>query len=259
MEILKFENVCLTYQTPQGQTDAIKDLSFSVSEGEFVAIVGPSGCGKTTVLSMISGLLAPTSGNIEVDSRTVTKPMSSVGYMLQKDNLFEWRTILKNVLLGPEIQKKKTGDDVAYAKTLLGKYGLKDFENSYPRELSGGMRQRVALIRTLAFHPKLLLLDEPFSALDFQTRRAVSDDVYAIIKEENKTALLVTHDISEAVAVADRIIVLSQRPATVKSIFEPKLDAPTPFKRRSLPEFSKWFDAVWKEVCYDERQTQTKD
>ncbi len=253
MEILKFDDVNLTYQTPQGQTDALKDLSFSVSEGEFVALVGPSGCGKTTVLSLVSGLLFPTSGSVEVDGHRVTGPMSSVGYMLQKDNLFEWRSIFKNVMLGLEVQKKITPEMESYANGLLDKYGLKDFKKSFPPELSGGMRQRVALIRTLAFKPKLLLLDEPFSALDFQTRLSVCDDVYSIIKSEGKTALLVTHDISEAVSVADRIIVLSRRPACVKSIFEPKIDASTPFERRASPEFSHWFDTVWKEVSYDEK------
>lgn len=252
MEILKLENVSLTYQTPQSQTDAIVDLSFSVDEGEFVAIVGPSGCGKTTVLSMISGLLKPTAGKITVDGKAVTGPMGSVGYMLQKDQLFEWRTIYKNVLLGLEIQKKKTPAAVDYAVGLLDKYGLKDFKDSYPDQLSGGMRQRVALIRTLAFQPKLLLLDEPFSALDFQTRLNVCDDVYEIIKKEHKTALLVTHDISEAVSIADRIIVLSQRPARVKNVYSVSIDADTPFKRRSRPEFAGWFEKVWKEVSYDD-------
>ncbi len=254
MEILKFDDVNLTYQTPQGQTDALKNLSLSVEEGEFVALVGPSGCGKTTVLSLVSGLLFPTSGSVEVDGSKVTGPMSSVGYMLQKDNLFEWRTIFKNVMLGLEIQKKVSPETEKYAGDLLDKYGLGDFKKSFPPELSGGMRQRVALIRTLAFKPKLLLLDEPFSALDFQTRLSVCDDVYSIIKSEGKTALLVTHDISEAVSVADRIIVLSRRPACVKSIFEPKIDALTPFERRASPEFSHWFDAVWKEVSYDEKE-----
>ena len=252
MELLKFDDVNLTYQTPQSQTDALKGLSFSVEEGEFVAIVGPSGCGKTTVLSLVSGLLFPTSGTVEVDGKKVEAPMSSVGYMLQKDNLFEWRTILKNVKLGLEVQKKMTPDAERYAEELLDKYGLGDFKKSYPSRLSGGMRQRVALIRTLAFRPKLLLLDEPFSALDFQTRLSVCDDVYSIIKREGKTALLVTHDISEAVSVADRIVVLSARPASVKRIFKPEFKEATPFERRSSQDFPHWFDTVWKEVSYDE-------
>lgn len=254
MEILKFDNVALTYQSPKSQTDAINGLSFSVDEGEFVAIVGPSGCGKTTVLSLVAGLIKPTAGSVELDGKPVGAPNGNVGYMLQKDNLFEWRTIYKNVLLGLEVQKKLDDGSEKYANELLDKYGLKDFKSSYPSQLSGGMRQRVALIRTLAFKPKLLLLDEPFSALDFQTRLSVCDDVYEIIKKEGKTALLVTHDISEAVSVADRIIVLSKRPSKVKNIFTLGLKADSPFKRRSLPEFSHWFDTVWKEVCYDEKE-----
>lgn len=251
MEILKFENVCLTYQSPVGETEAIKNLDFSVDEGEFVALVGPSGCGKTTVLSLSAGLLFPTSGRVLAGGEEVTGPSLSVGYMLQKDNLFEWRTILKNVLLGLEIQKKSTPETTAFAIGLLDKYGLKDFKNSRPSELSGGMRQRVALIRTLAFRPKLLLLDEPFSALDFQTRLSVCDDVHDIIKAEKKTALLVTHDISEAVSIADRILVLSKRPSKVKAIFRPELEGKTSFEKRSNHLFTKWFDRVWKEVCYD--------
>lgn len=251
MELLKLENVSLTYQTPQSQTDAIKDLSFSVDKGEFVAVVGPSGCGKTTVLSMISGLLPPSSGKIYVDGAAVKGTSNNVGYMLQKDQLFGWRTITKNVLLGLEIQKKKTAAAIEYAAQLLDKYGLKDFKDSYPNQLSGGMRQRVALIRTLAFQPKLLLLDEPFSALDFQTRLNVCDDVYEIIKKENKTALLVTHDISEAVSIADRIIVLSQRPAKVKKVYDVSIEGDTPFKRRQSPQFANWFNTVWKEVSYE--------
>lgn len=252
MEILKLENVSLTYQTPQSQTDAIDGLSFSVEQGEFVAVVGPSGCGKTTVLSMISGLLLPTAGRILVDGSEVKGPGNHVGYMLQKDQLFGWRTIMKNVLLGLEIQKKKTPQAVDYAVSLLDKYGLKDFKESYPDQLSGGMRQRVALIRTLAFQPKLLLLDEPFSALDFQTRLNVCDDVYEIIKKEHKTALLVTHDISEAVSIADRIVVLSPRPAKVKKIYTVDIEGDSPFARRQSPKFANWFNTVWKEVSYDD-------
>lgn len=249
MEILKLHNVSLIYQTVESETIALKNVSFSVDEGEFIAIVGPSGCGKTTILSLIAGLIKPTAGEICIDGKNVTGTSGDVGYMLQRDNLFEWRTIKDNVLLGPEIQKKKTPENIEYATGLLEKYGLGEFLKSHPHQLSGGMRQRVALIRTLAFRPKLLLLDEPFSALDFQTRLSVCDDVHRIIKNENKTAVLVTHDISEAISIADRIIVLSQRPATIKNIFKIDIDKPTPLERRESPEFSKWFDVVWKEVC----------
>lgn len=250
MEMLSIKNVSLTYQTPEGETEALKNVSISLESGEFVSLVGPSGCGKTTILSLISGLIKPTSGTITLGGREINgKAGNSVGYMLQRDQLFEWRTIRDNVLLGLEIQKKKTAENIEYAENLLKKYGLSDFADRYPNQLSGGMRQRVALIRTLAFRPQILLLDEPFSALDFQTRLAVCDDVYSIIRSENKTALLVTHDISEAVSLSDRVIVLSPRPATVKRIFDIDIDADTPLHRRESESFSKWFDVIWKAVC----------
>lgn len=248
MDILEVRNVSLTYQTTEGETQALNNLDFTVKEGEFVAIVGPSGCGKTTILSIAAGLIAPSAGEIYLSGQKVTAPRSDVGYMLQRDQLFEWRTIEKNVLLGLEIQHKKTPDAVAYAMDLIDKYGLKDFKKHFPQQLSGGMRQRAALIRTLTFRPKILLLDEPFSALDFQTRLSVCDDVHGIIKSEGLTALLVTHDISEAVSMADKIIVLSARPAVIKHIYTLDIDRPTPLKRREAPEFSKWFDTIWKEV-----------
>ena len=250
MEMLSIKDVSLTYQTPESETHALKNITFSVSEGEFVSLVGPSGCGKTTILSLTAGLIRPTSGDIFVDGKKLNgKAGDQVGYMLQRDQLFEWLTIRDNVMLGLEIQKKKTPENVEYADNLLNKYGLKDFTKHYPGQLSGGMRQRVALIRTLAFRPKILLLDEPFSALDFQTRLSVCDDVYSIIRSENKTALLVTHDISEAVSLSDRVIVLSPRPAAVKNTFTIDINAPTPLKRREDPGFSGWFDRIWKEVC----------
>lgn len=248
MSLLDIKNVDVIYQTVTSETVAVRDLSLSVDEGEFIALVGPSGCGKTTLLSMIAGLLAPTSGTVEIDGKPVVSSSGSVGYMLQRDNLFEWRTIEANVLLGLVIQKKLNAESKAYALEMLDKYGLGEFRSAYPTELSGGMRQRAALIRTLAFKPRLLLLDEPFSAVDFQTRMTVCDDVHSIIKNEGKTALLVTHDIAEAVSMADRIVVLSKRPATVKTIFDIDISSPTPLKRRESPRFSYWFDRVWKEV-----------
>ena len=247
MEILKMDKVQLTYQTPEGETEAIKDISLSIQDGEFVAIIGPSGCGKTTVLSMIAGLMAPSGGEIFIEGKKVEGNMGAVGYMLQRDQLFEWRTIESNVFLGLEVQKKATEENKEYAIKMLEKYGLKDFRKHMPKQLSGGMRQRAALIRTLAFKPKILLLDEPFSALDFQTRMAVCDDVHSIIRAEKKTAILVTHDISEAISLADRIVVLSARPATVKNIYTIDLDG-KPLKRRENPKFSKWFDVIWKDV-----------
>ena len=225
MEILNVENISLTYHSLQGETKAIDNLSFKVNKGEFIALVGPSGCGKTTVLSLIAGLIPISSGKIEINTENKE---NQTGYMFQKDNLFEWRSIFKNITLGLEIQKKLSDDNETYINELLTKYGLIDFKNRYPNELSGGMKQRVALIRTLALKPEILLLDEPFSALDSQTRIKVCDDVHNIIKSEGKTAILVTHDISEAISMADRIIkikngktegvVLNKDPISVKEI-----------------------------------------
>lgn len=248
MSLLALEHVDMIYQTEKSETEAVRDLTVTVDEGEFIALVGPSGCGKTTILSMIAGLLAPTRGRVTVEGTPVTAKSGNVGYMLQRDNLFEWRTIENNVLLGLSVRKELNAESKEYARAMLNKYGLGEFRNHYPTQLSGGMRQRAALIRTLAFKPKLLLLDEPFSAVDFQTRMTVCDDVYSIIKNEGKTAVLVTHDISEAVSMADRIVVLTRRPATVKTVFKIDIDATTPLKRRENPRFSEWFDRVWKEV-----------
>ncbi len=247
MEILKMENVSLTYQTVERETKAIENISLTIDDGEFIALVGPSGCGKTTILSLISGLIKPSCGEITIKGQPVEKPGLGVGYMLQKDMLFEWRTIEKNVLLGPEIHGRLSDEIKNEVNELLRKYGLYEFRKHYPAQLSGGMRQRAALIRTLAMRPELMLLDEPFSALDFQTRLSVCIDVYNIIKSERKTALLVTHDISEAVSLADRIIVLSARPATIKKTFSIDME-PGPLLRRESSEFGKWFDLIWKEV-----------
>jgi len=248
MELLRFESVSLKYQTATTETVAINDISFSINEGEFVAIVGPSGCGKTTVLSLAGGLIKPSSGKVLLDGKEIEKPCSQIGYMLQHDTLFEWRTIEKNILLGLEIQKAVNNESKNYAFDLLKKYGLYEFRKHYPNQLSGGMRQRAALIRTLAFRPKLLLLDEAFSALDFQTRMEVCDDVHSIIKKEGKTALLVTHDISEAISIADRVIILSRRPAIIKTIYKMDLKEDTPFLRRENANFSFWFDKIWKDI-----------
>lgn len=252
--VLNVNNVNFIYHTLDKEIEAIKNISFSLDNGEFGAIVGPSGCGKTTILSLIAGLLKPTKGEITLDGKPVD--VSKIGYMFQKDHLFEWRTIWQNVTLGLEIKKKQKDQILTNnVKSLLEKYGLKDFINSKPRELSGGMRQRVALIRTLATDPKLLLLDEPFYALDYQTRLNVCDDVYSIIKSENKTALLVTHDISEAISLADKVIILSSRPSYVKKVL--KLDLTnygSPLKRREASEFRELFDEIWKEIQYDKEK-----
>ena len=247
-KLLEFVNVCLTYNTLTDEIQAIKDLSFNCNEGDFISIIGPSGCGKTTILSLTAGLLKPTNGTIYIDGKNPTQSKDNIGYMLQKDQLFPWRTIEKNIFLPLEIKKKKNAENKEYALSLLKKYGLIDFKKNYPDQLSGGMRQRVALIRTLAHKPKLLLLDEPFSALDYQTRLAVCDDVYSIIKQEQKTAILVTHDISEAISMSDKIIVLTDRPSQVKSIFYPKLVGNTPLERRESQEFGVLFEKIWKDL-----------
>lgn len=248
-KLLNFSSVSLTYHSKKSETLALSDLSLDVSSEEFVAIVGPSGCGKTTILSLASGLIKPTSGLITINGVKVNKPSSKVGYMFQRDNLFEWLNINKNIMLGLEIMKKKNAETKKYALDLLHKYGLADFKTHYPSELSGGMRQRVSLIRTLASAPQILLLDEPFSALDYQTRLLVQDDISYILKSEKKTAILVTHDISEAIAMASKIIILTQRPGTIKKIinleFDPKL---TPFQRRKEPIFNTYFNQVWEEL-----------
>ena len=240
-EVLRFENVSMHYHTQQGETVALKDVNFSVYEKEFIAIIGPSGCGKTTLLSLAAGLLSPTKGRVIHNGK-------SFGYMLQKDELFPWRTIEKNIFLPLEIKKTDTPDSRARALALAEKYGLQQFLKSYPSALSGGMRQRVALIRTLSVNPDTLLLDEPFSALDFQTRLSVSDDVYKIIREEQKTALLITHDISEAISIADKIFVLSKRPATVVATHTLSFPETEPLKRRENKEFAHWFEMLWKEL-----------
>lgn len=247
MKILKLDNVDLTYFSTNGETEALKNITFTVDSGDFVSIVGPSGCGKTTILSLISGLMKPTKGKISINN--LKNDSSFVGYMFQKDNLFEWRTILGNVYLGLELQKRKTKENIEYVNNLLKKYNLWEFRNKYPKQLSGGMRQRVALIRTLALKPSILLLDEAFSALDYQTRLNVCDDVYRIIKQEKVTAILVTHDISEAISLSDKIIILSKRPATIKKEINLTFDkSQSPLNRRGSNEAKKVFDEIWREL-----------
>ncbi len=241
-EVLRLKNVSKKYQAKNGEVEALKDISFNVKQGEFVSIIGPSGCGKSTLLSIIAGLEPKTEGTIEIDGST--------GYMLQKDSLLEWRNIYNNVMFGLEIGHKKTKENEAYAIELLKKYGLYDFKNKYPTQLSGGMRQRAALIRTLAIKPNILLLDEAFSALDYQTRIMVTNDIYEILKNENITALIVTHDISEAISMSDRVIVLTKRPAVVKNIhtIDFEMENRNPINCRESPKFSKYFDTIWKEL-----------
>ncbi len=251
--ILSIQNISYSYHTLSGETTAIDQLSFDITEGEFVAIVGPSGCGKSTLLSLIAGLISPDSGEILWHGSSDHSQVS-MGYMLQKDHLLDWRTNYENAALGLKLRHQKQKDYYMMINDLFSTYGLISFEDSKPKELSGGMRQRVALIRTLLLQPDLLLLDEPFSALDYQTRLEVSDDIWSILRKEKKTALLITHDISEAISMADRIIVLSNRPATIRKEFSINLTFETersPFLARSTKEFQTYFNLIWRELNDD--------
>lgn len=250
---IEFRNVNLRYFTPKGETQALKDINFKVEQGEFVSIVGQSGCGKSTLLSLLSGLISPTDGEVLIDGVPVKGPSQQVGFMLQQDSLFEWRTIVENTMLGPEIRGHNLQESRLRAEGILKRYGLGDFLHSKPSELSGGMRQRAALARTMCLRPDILLLDEPFSALDFQTRLSIADEIGDIIRKENKTAILVTHDIPEAIAMADRVIVLSRRPGRIKSIHAITFpscggDRPGSFAAREASEFGGYFNTVWEEL-----------
>ncbi len=245
--LLSVKNLKKIYHTKNQETLALDDISFNINSGEFVAIVGPSGCGKSTILSILCGLENKTSGTINFKDDT------KVGYMLQQDSLFSWRNVLNNCLLGLEINKTLNEKSKEYVINLLKSYGLKDFIYSYPDNLSGGMRQRVALIRTLATKPNLLLLDEPFSALDYQSRLIISDDIYKILKKEKKTMIMVTHDIGEAISMCDKVIVLTDRPATIKSIYNIELEnKSTPINNRKDAKFNYYYDLIWKDIDYHE-------
>jgi len=255
-EVLKLKNICKTYQAKNGETEALRNVNFSINEGEFVSIIGPSGCGKSTILSIAAGLEKKSSGNIYIDGLETEDVSSKIGYMLQRDSLLEWRTIYNNVLFGLEITHKKTKENEEYVRELLKKYNLYEFKDKYPTQLSGGMRQRVALIRTLAIRPEILLLDEAFSALDYQTRMMVTKDIYNILKNENITTLMVTHDISEAISMSDKVIVLTKRPATVKKIetIDFEMENRDPMNCRKSSKFSKYFDSLWKELDVDAKE-----
>lgn len=246
---ISISQAAMTYQSPEGEIEALRDVSFDVADGEFVSIVGPSGCGKSTLLSLIAGLELPSSGAVLLDGEQVTAPSPKIGFMPQRDQLFEWRTIWSNVTLGLEIRRENTPERQAHVRALLERYSLAEFADKQPNQLSGGMRQRCALIRTLATEPAILLLDEPFSALDYQTRLAVSADISWIIRHEHKTALLVTHDISEAISMSDRVVVLTHRPGMVRSIHDLRQFAPLgPLERRGTPEFQGVFNQIWEEL-----------
>lgn len=253
LDMLTLENVSKSYQDLNGETLAISDFSYTFKKRTFTSIVGPSGCGKSTLLSIISGLEKESSGKIFVDNSIPQNSNLDIGYMLQKDYLLGWRTIYQNILLSLEIRKMISKNSLEYVDDLLHKYGLYEFKDKYPSQLSGGMRQRVALIRTLSVKPDILLLDEAFSALDYQTRLTVSDDVYKIIKSEGITTIMVTHDIPESISMSDNIIVLSKRPSTIKSVHSIEFDIQnrTPLNCRDHPHFSKYFDIIWKELNSD--------
>lgn len=250
--MIDLRQVALTYQAPDGEVEALKDITLAVEDGEFVSIIGPSGCGKSTLLALIAGLETPVAGTVMVDGEIVTAPSTKIGFMPQRDQLFPWRSIWGNVILGLELRRLNTPERQNHVRTLLDRYGLAGFAEKQPAQLSGGMRQRCALIRTLAAEPKILLLDEPFSALDHQTRLSVSQDIHRIIRQEKKTSLLVTHDISEAISLSDRIVVLSHRPAVIKQIHDlSALRRYAPMERRSQPEFQTLFNQLWKELDVD--------
>lgn len=244
---VRFEQIQKTFQAADGEVEALSGVSFDLKDGEFTALVGPSGCGKSTLLNILAGLETPTGGRVLLDGEPVEGISDKVGYMPQKDQLFPWRTIRGNAVLGLEIRKDRS--DPERVRILMERYGLGSFSAKLPGQLSGGMRQRAALIRTMATNPGLLLLDEPFSALDYQTRLSVSDDIHSIIRREGKTALLVTHDISEAVSMSDRVVVLTARPGRVRNIHDlSDLRGLSPMERRDHPQFHCYFNAIWKEL-----------
>lgn len=253
-KILELKDISKKYQSKKGEILAINNINIRIKEGEFVSIIGPSGCGKSTLLSIISGLEEKTTGEIYIEGEKIEGISSKIGYMLQKDCLLEWRTIWSNVALGLELKGKINEENKNYVENLLKKYNLYDFKDKYPSELSGGMRQRAALIRTLAVKPKILLLDEAFSALDYQTRIMVTNDIYNILRKEGITAIIVTHDISEAISMSDRVIVLTKRPGEIKDIhkIDFEMENRNPINCRENPKFSKYFNTLWKELGVDE-------
>lgn len=253
-KILEVKNISKKYQSKEGEILALENISFDVSEGEFLSIIGPSGCGKSTLLSIISGLEKKSGGKVYIENEEINNISPKIGYMLQRDCLLEWRTILGNSMFGLEIKGKTCKEDKEYVEELLKKYNLCEFKDKYPSELSGGMRQRAALIRTLAVKPKILLLDEAFSALDYQTRIMVTNDIYSILRKENITAIMVTHDISEAISMSDRILVLTKRPGRIKNMhtIDFEMENRNPINCRESPKFSKYFNTLWRELGVDE-------
>ncbi|NOU97777.1 ATP-binding cassette domain-containing protein [Paenibacillus sp. LMG 31456] len=251
MAQIVLDDVCLSYFTMKQETEAIRDINMSIEAGEFISIVGPSGCGKSTMLSLISGMYKPTKGKVLINGQVVSGTSPKVGYMLQHDHLFEWRDILSNLMVGAEIRKMDLRKAERKAMELMERYGLGGFAHHSPAQLSGGMRQRVALIRTLVTEPDILLLDEPFSALDYQTRITLADEIFKIIKDQGKTAVLVTHDISEAISMGDRVMVMSKRPSTISSIYNIELGEGkglSPWKKREAVRYNDYFNQIWREL-----------
>jgi NitT/TauT family transport system ATP-binding protein len=251
MAQIELKDVGLSYFTLKQETEALRDINLSIEAGEFISVVGPSGCGKSTLLSLISGMLRPTKGKVTIDGAEVSGTSTKVGYMLQHDHLFEWRDVLGNLLVGAEIRRMDREKAKRMALNLLERYGLGEFASHNPSQLSGGMRQRVALIRTLVAEPDILLLDEPFSALDYQTRLRLSDEVFHIIKDQRKTAVLVTHDLSEAISMADRVMVMSKRPSTISTVYPIQFEEGedlSPWKKREASRYNHYFNVIWKEL-----------
>lgn len=242
-KVLEINNLIKVYHTKDEEIKALDNISFYVNENELISIVGPSGCGKSTILSILSKLVPKTEGNIYL------KDNFTIAYMLQDDCLLPFKTILENCLIGLEITNNLNEENIKYVKYLLDKYGLSSFMNKYPSSLSGGMRQRCALIRTLATKPDILLLDEATSALDYQTSLVISEDIYRIIKSEGKTAIIVTHDIGLAVSISDRVIVLSKRPAKIKNIYPIVYsNKSSPIENRKSKEFMEYYDLIWRDL-----------
>ena len=251
MNMIDAVGVSLSYFTPKQETEALRDVNLAIEAGEFISIVGPSGCGKSTLLSLVSGMLKPTGGRVLIEGKEVSGVSPRVGYMLQRDHLFEWRDVLSNLLVGAEVRRMNLGEAKRRALEMLERYGLAGFAGHYPDQLSGGMRQRVALIRTLVTDPGILLLDEPFSALDYQSRLTLAEDVFRIIKDQGKTAVLVTHDISEAISMADRVLVMSKRPSSIVADYPIRFDEGadlSPWKKREAGKYHAYFNSIWKDL-----------
>jgi NitT/TauT family transport system ATP-binding protein len=248
---IQFQNVTHTFFSKEEEVTAIRDINFTVEQGETLVLVGPSGCGKSTILSLLAGIYKQTSGQIRLFGKEgKTHAAKYTGYMLQKDGLLEWRTVLKNMILGLEFRKQNTPERIEYALHLLKQMGLEHTSHQYPSQLSGGMRQRVALVRTLAVNPEILLLDDPFSALDIQNKIALEDLLMDVMKRHKKTAVLVTHDLEEALAVGDRILVMGGRPGTIQKtmVVPEEIRALSALKSRSHPVFRRLFEQLWQEV-----------